>query len=565
MNSDEMVDAVVVGSGFGGSVAAYRVADAGNSVVVLERGRKYPPGSFPRSPAGIARNLWDPGEGLQGLFDLWSFRHTEAVVASGVGGGSLIYANVLLRKDENWFVTDSGPSGGYESWPVTRADLDPWYDQVETILGARENTYPHADITPKTHAMRRAAQRLELKWLDPNLAVSFAGEGQRPGDPIAGPAGAPEQNLHGAVRYTCNLCGGCNFGCNSGSKNTLDHTYLSMAVRAGADIRDRCEVRTVTPVRGGYEVGYVRHEQANEGARIDTSRLPVHTLRAKVVLMAAGALGTTYLLLRNRKRLPALGPALGARFSGNGDLLGFVRSSPDALEPSTGPVITGAIRVPDALDGGEGRGFYLEDGGYPGFVDWLVAATGAGGTATRLARATAARVVGRLSGVPRSQIAAEVHAVMSDQNRSAGVLPLLGMGRDVPDGILRLRGKWLDLDQTETTSRAYYERLTSTMAAVAEELGGRLSMNPTRLLRRLITVHPLGGCPMATDQRRGVVDDHGESFGHPGLFVVDGAAMPGPVGANPSLTIAALAERFATRATERLAAQRRPRMQEVGA
>jgi cholesterol oxidase len=557
MDTNKTVDVVVVGSGFGGSVAAYRAAAGNNEVVVLERGRRYPPGSFPRTPAEFARNMWDPSEGLQGLFDLWSFRHLEAVVASGVGGGSLIYANVLLRKDENWFVTDAGPGGGYESWPVSRAELDPWYELVEEILGA--NRYPYPDSTPKTRAMRRAAERLELDWFRPPLAVSFAANGQRPGDPIAG----SEQNLHGATRYTCNLCGACNAGCNTGSKNTLDYTYLSMAAGAGADIRDRCEVRVVRPVRGGYEVGYVRHEPENEGVCVDTSRLPMHWLRAKVVVMAAGALGTPYLLLRNREHLPGLGLALGSRFSGNGDLLGFVRSSPDSLEPSYGPVITSTIRVPDQLDGGEGRGFYLQDGGYPGFVDWLMAATGIGGTATRVARAAAARVADRLSGTPRSQIAAEVSAVMNDGNRSAGMLPLLGMGRDVPDGRLGLRDGWLDVDWTETSSRRYFERLTATMSAVAEELGGRLSMNPTRLLRRLITVHPLGGCPMAADARRGVVDAHGESFGHPGLFVVDGSVLPGPVGANPSLTIAALAERFAPRIVERLRPARRPVRQAV--
>jgi cholesterol oxidase len=220
--------------------------------------------------------------------------------------------------------------------------------------------------------------------------------------------------------------------------------------------------------------------------------------------------------------------------------------------------------VPDALDGGAGRGFYLQDGGYPGFVDWLVAATGIGGTANRLARAAAGRVADRLSGTPRSQIAAEVSAVMGDENRSAGMLPLLGMGRDVPDGRLGLRDGWLDVDWTETSSRRYFERLTATMSDVAEELGGRLAMNPSRLLRRLITVHPLGGCPMATDPRRGVVDAHGESFGHPGLFVVDGSVLPGPVGANPSLTIAALAERFAPRMVERLRPARRPIREVVG-
>ena len=558
----ETVDVVVVGSGFGGSVAACRVAEAGHEVLLLERGRRYPPGSFPRTPAALARNLWDPSEGLQGLFDIWSFRHIEAIVASGLGGGSLIYANVMLRKDERWFVHDAGPSGGYESWPVTRADLDPWYDLAEEVLGARANPYPHTDLTPKTRALRRAAERLDLDYFRPPLAVSFAGQGQRPGDPVLGPNGERERNLHGAARRTCDLCGECNLGCNSGSKNTLDHTYLSVAQRAGADLRDRCEVRTVTPVTGGYEVGYVRHEEDNEGVRIDTGRLPVRTVRAKVVVVSAGTLGSTYLLLRNRKNLPALGPALGARFSGNGDLLGFVRGSKDVLEPTRGPVITGTIRVPDALDGGEGRGFYHQDGGYPGFLDWLVEATGVGGTARRAGRAFVARVLDRLSGVPRSQIGAEMSAVLGDGQRSAGLLPLLGMGRDVPDGHLRLRKGWLDVDWCDTTSRTYLDRVTATMAAVAEEMGGRLTMNPSSLLKRLITVHPLGGCPMAADHRRGVVDDHGETFGHSGLFVADGSVMPGPVGANPSLTIAALAERFSRRIIDRVQAAKPAAAQE---
>jgi cholesterol oxidase len=548
----ETVDAVVIGSGFGGSVTACRVAEAGHDVLLLERGRSYPPGSFPRTPAQVARALWDPSKGLHGLFDIWSFRHIEAVVSSGLGGGSLIYANVMLRKDERWFVTNAGPSGGYESWPVTRTDLDPCYDKVEEVLGARANPYPHTDVTAKTRAMHRAAERLNLDCFRPSLAVSFAGTGQRPGDPITGPAGRPEQNLHNAARRTCHLCGECNLGCNTGSKNTLDHTYLSMAQRASARIETGSEVRTITPVAGGYEVGYVRHEPENQGAWMDTDRRPVHTVRTKVVVVSAGALGSTYLLLRNQKNLPALGPALGARFSGNGDLLGFVRGSRTELGPSHGPVITTTIRVPDTLDGGDGRGFYLQEGGYPGFLDWLVEATGAAGTARRAGRAFVTRLLGKLSGVPRSQIGAELSGVLGDGRRSTGVLPLLGMGRDVPDGNLRLRKGYLDVDWQDTTSRRYFDRVTATMAAVAEEMGGHLSMNPSSFLKRLITVHPLGGCPMAADPRRGVVDDHGESFGHPGLFVADGSVMPGPVGANPSLTIAALAERFSVRISERL-------------
>src|SRR5918911_1619171 len=122
-------DAVIVGSGFGGSVMAYRLAEAGLRVCLLERGKAYPPGTFPRTPAGLARNFWDPSEKLYGMFDVWSFSGIESLVSSGLGGGSLIYANVLLRKDEEWFVDDDGVGNGYRRWPVDRAALEEHYDR----------------------------------------------------------------------------------------------------------------------------------------------------------------------------------------------------------------------------------------------------------------------------------------------------------------------------------------------------------------------------------------------------------------------------------------------------
>ena len=133
----EHFDAIVVGSGFGGSVTAARLVEAGWSVCVLERGKDYPPKSFPRSPLAMKRNFWEPSEGLHGMFDFWSFSGIDAVCASGLGGGSLIYANVFIRKDEHWFVKEDLAKGGYEDWPVTRAELDPHYDEVERRIGVQ--------------------------------------------------------------------------------------------------------------------------------------------------------------------------------------------------------------------------------------------------------------------------------------------------------------------------------------------------------------------------------------------------------------------------------------------
>src|SRR5262245_6691170 len=163
---EDYYDAVIVGSGFGGSVMAYRLAEAGLRVCLLERGRLYPPGSFPRSPYRMKANFWDPSEGRYGLFNVWSFQGIDVIVSSGLGGGSLIYSNVLIRKDERWFVKEDLQHGGYEYWPITRADLDPNYDRVERMLNAQRYPFEQSpyDQTPRTRAFKAAAEQLGLDW-----------------------------------------------------------------------------------------------------------------------------------------------------------------------------------------------------------------------------------------------------------------------------------------------------------------------------------------------------------------------------------------------------------------
>ncbi|MGW6503222.1 GMC family oxidoreductase [Nonomuraea angiospora] len=551
----EHADVVVVGSGFGGAVAAYRFAEAGLRVVVLERGRAYPPGSFPRAPAAMARNLWDPSEGLYGLFDLWSFRGLGAAVSSGLGGGSLIYANVLLRKPERWFVKESPlPGGGYEHWPVTRTDLDPHYDAVERMLQPQRYPLgqPPYDTTAKTLAMREAAGRLGLEWELPPLAVAFAPEPG--GRPVPGlPIPDPEYgNLHGLPRTTCRLRGECDLGCNDGAKNSLDHTYLSAARHAGADLRTLHEVRWLAPAHGGgYAVSYVVHEPREDRRRVSTRRLPQHTITCDRLVLAAGTLGTTYLLLTCSSEFPGLSPMLGARFSGNGDLLTVVTDARDgarrhrSLEGSRGPVITSAIRVPDAADSGHGdrRGFLIEDAGYPPFAEWLGEFAGVRGQVRRAGRFALHRLGALLSHSPRTRINAELAALLGDGHLSDGSLGLLGMGRDVPDGVMRLRRGYLDVEWTTGTSMPYFTTMRAAMRDMARVLRAGYLDNPLWLARKVITVHPLGGAPMGRHPAEGVVDEYGEVFGHPGLYVLDGACVPGPVGVNPSLTIAALADR----------------------
>lgn len=561
-DNTEDFDVAVVGSGFGASVIAYRLAEAGQRVCVLERGRPYPPGSFPRDPRGLAANLWDPAAGLHGLFDIWAFNGIESVVSSGLGGGSLIYANVLLRKDERWFVDEALPGRGYERWPIDRDLLEPHYDAVEKMLDAQPYPFDVApyDQTPKTIAMRDAAKMLGLDWQLPNLAVSFRSPGETPTPGV--PLHEERPNLHRRPRQTCRLCGECDAGCNYGAKNTLDYTYLSRAKECGADIRTLSEVRSLEPVDGpgggpsGYRLTYVTHQHSDDQAPVPLSRLQTTTIKARRVVLGAGTFGTTYLLLRNRSALPRLSAALGTRFSGNGDLLTaivkarhWVGGQPVArhLDPSFGPVITSAIRLADSHDntGATGRGFYVEDGGNPAFLDWVAESAGALSLVGRTAAFLARRAVAHYRGDPRSHISSDVAKLLGGGRVSASAMPVLAMGRDIPDGVMRLRNGDLEVNWNTRSSKAYFDRVQQTLGDIASALEGQL-LNPLlQLFKRVITVHPLGGAPMATNDREGVINRDGEVFHYPGLYVVDGAAMPGPVGANPSLTIAAFADHVA--------------------
>ncbi len=545
---DSHFDAVIVGSGFGGSVMAYRLAEAGLEVCLLERGKTYPPGSFPRSPREMATNFWDPSEGHYGLYDLWSFNGIEALVASGLGGGSLIYANVLLRKDPNWFVTEDLERGGYEHWPVTRADLDPHYDRVEAMIKPQRYPaeHPPYDTTPKTREFAAAAERLGMKADLPPLAVTFAND-ERP--PVPGePIEEDKPNLHGAPRYTCRLVGECDIGCNIGAKNTLDFNYLSAAKRAGAELLTEAEVRSFEPLDGGgFRVGYVTHPEREE-----------HALSAKRLVLSAGTLGSTFLLLKNRSAFPRLSPRLGTRFCGNGDLLTFAVNTGEPADAERGPVITSAIRYSDELDsdGAVGRGFYIEDAGVPAFVPWLVQSSDAPGALRRAAMVAWRVLRQRLVGDPQSNLSAEAAGILGDGDFSGRFLPLLGMGRDIPDGTMTLTKRgYLDVDWRTRKSGPYFDRLRAESRRLAQALGAeKLVDNPLWLLRRVITVHPLGGCPMGRTPEEGVVDAYGRVFGCPGLHIADGSVMPGPVGPNPSFTIAALANRFADAIVEEQAA-----------
>ncbi len=541
----ETFDAVVVGSGFGGAVVAARLAEAGRSVLVLERGRAYPPGSFPRTPAELEHALWDPAEDLHGLYDVWRFRRLDALVSAGLGGGSLIYANVLLRRPAGWFV--DGPD---EHWPITLADLEPHYIAVEAALGATPFPDEHLATTPKVQAFRDAAKAAHLEWEPVNLAVTFA-----PGEGAAAVEGAqidePEGNLHGAPRTTCRGLGECDLGCTIGAKNTLDFTYLSRAWRAGAQVRTLCEVHTLAPLDAdadgdggaGWRIGYTVHDAARTGHGTEPPDGPAERIaHATRLVLAAGTLGTQRLLRRNANALPVLSRRLGHGVSANGDLLTFAVGCTQELRPSRGPVITTTV----ARREGEG-GAFLQDAGFPAIGEWIFHGIGAAPGLWKERRVVLDLVLSAFRKRADANVSAELSRLLGAGSGSAHLMPLLGMGRDVASGRFGVGpGGELECDWSIDASRPFFEELLDTARDVAEGLGGELVDTAIGELDRIITVHPVGGCAMGRDVAEGVVDPWGRVHRCRGLYVADGSVMPGAVGANPSLTIAAFAERVAT-------------------
>ncbi|CAN5742561.1 GMC oxidoreductase [soil metagenome] len=561
-------DVIVVGSGFGGSVMTYRLAEAGLRVCLLERGKAWPPGSFPRSPWRMRTNFWDPSERLHGMFNIWSFADIGGVVSSGLGGGSLIYANVLYRKPAETFAP--------EGWPISYDDLAPHYHAAESMLNgqsypfqvdAATRTAEHQlyNVTSKTRAMHHAAQVLarddpDVEFQLPKLAVTFSNPGSPPmvGEPIIG--APPSLHERGRTRLTCQLCGECDIRCNFGSKNTLDLTYLSAAMQLEQQpsICTNAEVRTFEPHNGGYRVHYVDHAAAANGEpdAPKSSDLKTQPLTSRFLVLSAGSLGSTYLMLKNIDSFSHVNRhVLGTKFCGNGDLLTVLvrskeeqkkRGRPRVLDSSYGLVITSAIRFKDVEDGALRGYYYIEDAGYPDFANWLIESANPLPLFKRAVGFGRIWLSRRLGFSDDSDISEEISRLLGDCRLSSTSMPLLGMGRDTADGTMALTKKGrLAVKWNMLSSASYFGKVRKSARSVANALHADFAENPLTYLSRVITVHPLGGCPMGRTSDEGVVDTHGEVFGHPRFYIADGSVIPGAIGPNPSLTIAACADRFA--------------------
>jgi cholesterol oxidase len=415
------------------------------------------------------------------------------------------------------------PEAFDERWPagIDRTALDPYYDRVESVLEPRATpTQPALDKVRAFDAMAQAGGEQAARL---PIAVHF-------GDDRLNPFG-------GVPQKGCTNLARCNIGCPRHAKNTIDLTYLAHAEREGAHVRPHREVTRLTPPdsRGGrWRVSY-RGLAGQDGGEV----------QAPVVVLCAGTLGSTRLLLHNGRRLPLLSPALGSRFSGNGDALGavFAPKGKDTRNAHIdyGPVMTSLI------DYWASHRFMLADGGLPpGFTGILnvlrdeAALVGCRKQLLLRLQHLATRLGLADRGVAPAAVKLDVDEPIEDS------LVFLMLGKDAADGRMRLTPilRCLDIEWSRANSDALFKAMEETTRTLGAKIEGEpffsLDHGP---LGKDITVHPLGGCPMADDPAAGVVDAHGRVYSYPGLHVSDGSIVPGALGVNPSETIAALAER----------------------
>jgi cholesterol oxidase len=538
---------VVVGSGYGGAIAASRLARAKCQVCVLEQGKEFQPGEYPNTllEAGAELQVDLPEYHLgsrTGLYDLRVNPDINVFKGCGLGGTSLVNANVAIRAEPRVFEEPAWPAE--ITADAARADglLAAGYQRATEMLGS--NPYPGepADLH-KLLALGTSGQSMGADFYRPQINVTFT-------DGISG----------GGVRQSaCTRCGDCVTGCNYAAKNTTLMNYLPDAVRHGAVIFTKCAVDHVSRDGDHWLVHYQRLDSGEE-AQGESLR----TLSADIVILAGGALGSTEILLRSQGPDLPLSPALGAGFTGNGDVLGFGYNLnpeidgigwghvPSGLLPQVGPCITGIIDLRNQPELKEGM--VIEEGSIPGAIGSVMPEVLAGAAA--LAGQDLTTNVGdRVAGLLRE---AESFVLGPHSGAAKRSQVYLVMTHDSGDGKLTLAPRdgdfRLAIEWPGAGAEPIFQAVNANLRRATEPLGGAFVENPLWRLdylgRNLTTVHPLGGCRMGADAAAGVVDHRGRVFAgssgtdvHEGLYVCDGAVLPTPVGVNPLLTISALAER----------------------
>ena len=503
-------DVVIIGSGFGGSVAALRLTEKGYRVCVLEAGARFADNDFAKTSWELKKFLFFPKLGLKGIQRIDLLRNVMVMSGAGVGGGSLVYANTLYRPPASFYKT--GSWAGIADWQRL---LDPYFTQAEKMLGVVTNPF----FSPSDDALSRLAQRngkADTFRLTP-VGVHFGEPGKTVKDPFFGGKG-PD-------RTGCLNCGECMTGCRHGAKNTLVKNYLYLAENAGAEVR---ELTTVTDIIDGND-GFAIKTRGTTGRKRQT-------ITAKQVVVAAGALGTAKLLQRVKANgnLQGLSPMLGQLSRTNSESLLGVVSRDDTVDYSSGSAITSSY-FPDehthieSVRYGKGSNFMA--------VMQSILASGKKGQAPNVGRLiwNTLKNIHRLPKFYNLRHWSErtlILLVMQAADNSLSTFwkrGLFGNKLSSRQGLGKPNPAWV---------KAGHEAARD----LAKDMNGTPGAVTTEPFGIPMTAHFLGGCVIADTPENGVVDPYLRAFGVPGLHIFDGSTLSANPGVNPSLSITAQAE-----------------------
>jgi cholesterol oxidase len=524
-------DFVVIGSGFGGSVSALRLAEKGYRVAVIEMGRRWAPHSFPRTSWSIHRWFWRPKLGLRGFFNMRLFRHATIFHGCAVGGGSITYAGTLLPPIEK--VWETGSWAGLADW---KAEMPCHYQTAARMLGVTQNKI----VGPADELLRKTAEAVGVghTFYRTRVGIFQPTDGQAPNLTVPDPFFRGQ----GPARTTCNACGGCMMGCRYGAKNTLDLNYLYLAEKLGARVIPETKVVDVRPLAGasngsaGYEIrtvkstAWIRHRP--------------HTFTCRGVVFSASSLGTMELLfrLKGNGSLPAISERIGKNVRTNSESIIGARVPGCSQDLSQGVAIGSGIYIDEHT--------HIEAVRYPSGSDTMSLLT----TILTDGRPGVRRIGLWLKNV--------ISSLLAHPFKTARVLWPRGWAREhvillcmqAVEGHIEMDwqrrwfwpfGKMLVSHGAKVPT--YIPRANQFARRFAQLAGGTaMSMLPEILFDIPGTAHCIGGCVIAGSPELGVVDAHHRVFGYRNLYICDGSVLAANLGVNPSLTITALAERAMT-------------------